>query len=234
MNKFVESEYDQFKKKTVVELKDAIALDVKSTGHSMFVTDVTASFRKVAIEGEFEDFLMDAQLISESGFGLSNGQMQMIVDGKHFNFDGHENFSQPHLDTFHIESAFYKLTLEELKTICDASSINVRLTNGDDFIDLPKTDKLQWAARVLYNAVIDNTAYVSQILEVNNQEEHKQYVEKHKSGLIWTIVLSVIAIVIGIICPAWWLVVIGIAAIGIHVSVFCGKKNQILNSETLE
>jgi len=231
MNKFVKTEYDKFKQKTVVELKEEIELDTKNS--TMYMLSPKIGFRQIKLENEPDTLVMDIVATSKNGLNLANGQLQLIADDRHLSFEPHESFSDPYLDSFHIESDWYKLDQGDLKIICDANSLEVRVTNGDEHADLSLIDKLQWGARVMYNALYDNTAYVNEILTPGNMKEQKEYIEKHKSGLIWTWVLGVIAIIIGVCC-AWWLVVLGAGAIGIYQYCFSKKKNDIINSTALE
>jgi len=228
MNKFVESEYDQFKQKEVVRLKEDIELKISNL--HMDIVEANVDFRKVILEGH-SIFVMDIEVICTEAVNLSKGQLQMIIDGNHVNIPANENYSNPYLHSYRKESCWYELSDNLLKVICDASSIEMRITNGDDYAEL-STHEMQWGARILYNAVVDNTMYVKEILAIGNKKEQQEYIEKHKKSLIWTWVLGVIAIVIGFIC-AWWLVVLGVASICVYQYCFSQKKNEIINSKKL-
>ena len=231
MNKFVKSDYDRFKQKKVVELKDEIQLNTSNT--TMMLLEPKVGFRQISIEDQPSVLVIDFTATSRNGLNLSNGELLMILDGKHLSFKPNESFSDPYLDSFHIESNWYEISKDDLKAICDATSFEVRVTNGNDYADLSSLEKMQWGARVMYNALFDKTAYANAILKPGNLRDQQAFVEKHKSRLTWTWVLGILAIIIGYFW-AWWLIVIGIGAIGIYQYCYTKKKNDIINSTELE
>lgn len=231
MNKFVKSDYDRFKQKKVVALKEEIELGTSNT--TMMILTPKVGFRQITIEDKPSVLVIDITASSRNGLNLSKGELLMIVDGKHLSFEPHESFSEPYLESFHIESNWYEISEANLKIICDATSLEVRVTNGDEYADLSSVEKMQWGARVIYNALFDKTAYVNEILAPGNLRDQQAFVEKHKSRLTWTWVLGILAIIIGYFW-AWWLIVIGIGAIGIYQYCYTKKKNDIINSTELE
>lgn len=232
MNKFVKSEYDQFNKKKVISLKDEIKLD--ATAPKMMLLSSEIGFRQVTIKDNPSILVMDFIATSLNGLNISNGELQMIVDGEHYSFAPNQSFSDPYLSNYHIESDWYEINEAYLKSICDAKTLAVRVTNGNEYADLSSLEKMQWGARVMYNALFDKTAYVNEILAVSNLKEQQEYVEKYKSKLIWTWVIGIVMILIGWWSVDWWLIVIGIIAIGIFQFWYSKKKNDILNSTALE
>lgn len=232
MNKFVKSEYDQFNQKKVICLKDEIKLD--ATAPKMMLLSSEIGFRQVTIKDNPSILVMDFVATSLNGLNISNGELQMIVDGEHYSFAPNQSFSDPYLSNYHIESDWYEINEAYLKSICDAKTLAVRVTNGNEYADLSSLEKMQWGARVMYNALFDKTAYVNEILAVSNLKEQQEYVEKYKSKLIWTWVIGIVMILIGWWSMDWWLIVIGIIAIGIFQFWYSKKKNDILNSTALE
>ena len=231
MNKFVKSEYDQFKQKKVIKLKEEIKLDSQAT--SMMLLSPKIGFRQVTVANNPSTLVMDFTATSISGLHLSNGELQMIVDGKHYSFEPHESYSEPYLEKYHIESDWYEINEAYLKSICDAKTIALRVTNGDEYADITSMEKMQWGARAMYNALFDKTAYVNEILKVANLKEQKEYIKKYRKRLIWAWVLGIIFIIIGWWIYDEWFIVVGVV-VGIFQFCYSKKKRDILNSTDLE
>ncbi len=229
MNKFVKSEYDQLKQKRVIRLKDEIKLDVQEK--TMFLSSPEIGFRQITIKDMdiLSGLVIDLTAISCNGLNISNGELQMVIDGEHYSLEPHESYSEDYLNDLHIESDWYEINEAYLKSICDAKTLSVRVTNGEEYADLSSIG-MQRGARVMYNALFDKTAYVNEILAISSQE----YEQKHKSGLIRTWVLGIGVIIVGWWLEIWWLIVIGIIAIGIYQFCYSKKKRDILNSTIFE
>ena len=240
MNKFVKSEYDQLKQRRDIRLKDEIILVVKKGTMDLIYSKI--DFRQVTIKDKDNLLVIDLTANSRNGVNISNGELQMVVDGEHYSLEPHESYSTDYLGDWHIESDFYVIDEAYLKSICDAKTLSVRVTNGEEYADFSSSiemQRMQRGARVMYNALFDKTAYANEILAIPAQEyeqKHKsqEYEQKHKSGLIWTRVLGIGAIIVGWCLEVWWLIVIGIIAIGIYQFCYSKKKRDILNSTNLE
>lgn len=168
VNKYFSVDYDKFKQKLTVDIKDAV--EFKQIEGTMLILEPKIGFRFVYTNEESSILLIDFEAVSKRGLNLKNGELLLLIDEtKRLSLAPHENYSESHLQEFHIESDWYAITEDELKLLCDARNIEMRITNGDEYHDLT-TDGLQLAARRFYNAVIDDTTYID---DLQTQEERE-------------------------------------------------------------
>lgn len=177
--------------------------------------------------------MLDITIVSTRGLRLEGGELQLIINGsQHLSFPLTQSFSDPYLTELHIESYFCKLKESELNLLCDASTIELRLSKGREYIEI-STAELQLAARIIYNAIIDKTAYVKEILQMANNQEAEKFAKDKKDALIWMWIIGVILFVIGIF-TVWWCWFADILMAGGYTSYYISKKNSILNNADIE
>ncbi len=174
VNKFFSVDYDQFKQKLTVNIKEEIELERIDGKGTMIIANPKIGFRYVYVNEKIPSFLVDFEAVSKTGLNLKNGELLFLLDQtKRLSLQPHENYSEPHLQEFHIESDWYEITEDELKSLCESRVIEMRITNGDEYHDLT-TEGLQVAARRFYNAVVDNTAYTDDLYTQAEREAIKQ------------------------------------------------------------
>ena len=61
------------------------------------------------------------------------------------------------------------LTEDELKSLCEAQSVEMRITNGNKHADISTKD-VQLLSRRFYNAIIDETAYTDSLLTAEERD----------------------------------------------------------------
>ena len=127
-------------------------------------------FRYVDVAENSPTLIIDLAAISKIELNLKEGELTLLLnDNERLTLNPHENYSEPYLESYHIESNWYALTEEELKTLCDANSIEMRVTNGHEYADIA-TEDVQLLARRFYNAVIDDMAYTDDLLTQDERE----------------------------------------------------------------
>ena len=161
MNNFVNVEYDSFEKKTEVRLKDFILPSI--IDNTLDLQNITVVFIAVKT-GE-----------NEPSVGLFIGHQEKDIPNSAIliKYDDSDILSY---DTFlnqEIVSAC-NLTLAELRKICDAHKVEIRIKTDDGHTDFTSED-IQFGAQVLYNAMVDENAYVEEI-----QRREKEIAEKQQ------------------------------------------------------
>lgn len=168
INKYFEVDYDKFKQKYTVNQKEELELEVSDDSQPL--QNVFFKFRYVYIKEELIRLLIDLKIFSLEEFHLKNGEIIILIDdSKRLRLPANENYSNLYAETVHVESAFYKISEEELKALCEANMLAIRITNGEEHVDIT-TNEIQITARRFYNAVIDETAYTD---DLQTQEERK-------------------------------------------------------------
>lgn len=168
VNNFFSVEYDKFKQKLTVEQNKEIELE--TLDGTLIVLKPKISFRYVRVGDTMPILLMDLDAISKTDLNLKNGECLLILDDKkRLTLHPEENYSKPYLEKYTIESERYEIDEDSLLAICNASVIEMRITNGEGYADISTLD-LQLAARRFYNAVIDDTAYSDDLLTHEERE----------------------------------------------------------------
>ena len=184
VNKFFSVDYDQFKQRLTVQIKETVEL--KKIKGTLELFELNIGFRFVYIKEKKSVLLIDIEAISKAGLNLKNGELLFLLDQtKRLSLQPHESYSEPYLREYHIESDWFEITEEGLKAICEASVIEMRVTNGDEYHDL-ETEELQVVARRFYNAIIDDTAYTDDLLTQEERDaaecerQHQEYLAEQE------------------------------------------------------
>ena len=168
VNKFFKSEYDKFKQKLEVTYNGELELETLNA--TMRLIKSKFDFRYVDVAENSPTLIIDLAAISKIELNLKEGELTLLLnDNERLTLNPHENYSEPYFESYHIESNWYALTEEELKTLCDANSIEMRVTNGHEYADI-STEDVQLLARRFYNAVIDDMAYTDDLLTQDERE----------------------------------------------------------------
>lgn len=203
MNKFLKQEYDKFKDKTTIKLVNPIA--ARPSKHATIYCsedDTTVDFRHISTP-EFKSLVIDLKTITSRDTNLCAGKLWLIIDdNQRYTLEANENYTDSFGESLQDVSCFYEVSTELLKSICDAKSIEIRLTAQSDaeYADF-SIPKFQWAACVMYNEIVDNTAYNDVIQQGSsiNPFEKSENAEPDIEGLkkksvisLWLISASII------------------------------------------
>lgn len=166
VNKFFKAEYDKFTQKLEVTYNGELELETLNA--TMLLIKSNFDFRYVHIGKDNPILIIDIEAISQTNLNLKEGELMLLLnESERLILNPHENYSEPHLESFYRESCWYALTEDELKSLCEAQSVEMRITNGNKHADLSTKD-VQLLSRRFYNAIIDETAYTDDLL---TQEE---------------------------------------------------------------
>lgn len=184
VNKFFLTDYDKFNQKLTVEIREP--LEVKSIDGNLAIIQTNIAFRYVYVDEKFSALVIDIKIVSKAGLSTEKGELLLLLDETtRLNLRANKSYSEPYLQEYYVESNFYRITEDELKSLCDARVIEMRITNGDDYHDLT-TEGLQVAARRFYNAVVDNTAYTDDLYTQEEREaaererQHQEYLAEQE------------------------------------------------------
>lgn len=168
VNRFFSVDYDKFNQKLTVQIKEQLKLE--QINGNLSVLEPKIGFRYVDSSKIPPFWLIDIIATSKNGLNLNKGELLLLLDETNrLSLQPHESFSESYLENYHIESDWYEITKEELKALCEARIIEMRITNGYGYADI-STYGMQVTARRFYNAVIDSTAYTDDLLTQEERE----------------------------------------------------------------
>lgn len=206
MNKYLKQEHDKFKDKTIIQLTDLIPAKCLEESSIWASDDSKVNLRHISMP-ELKALVLDFETTISGQDDLGAGKLLMIIDdNQRYTLEAHESYATTY-ESIKEVSCWYDIPMELLKSICDAKSIDIRFTAQNDtkYVDVI-IPKLQWAAKVMYNEIVDNTAYLEEIQENEeiitdkNKEEDKEVREDKEVSFISTkllwIFLSIFLIII--------------------------------------
>lgn len=164
MNNLVEFEYDSFEKINKVTLKKNVRPKVRILKKTLRVSKLDATFQGFQENGGQ----------SEIGIYLaynSNVEFPSLL----IKFDDSEVLTLQLVTTWHYNrndnpyasydiACVYGFSQDILKKMCDANNVEFRAKNEDDYLDFT-LDDIGLAACAMFNALIDENAYVEEIKE---------------------------------------------------------------------
>ncbi len=166
MNKFLKQDYDKFKDKTTTTLVNPISVKRSEEHATMWISEKSDfNLRHISMP-DLNTLVMDINTTISRTDDLGAGNLLMIIDDcQRYTLKAHESYSSPYESITKV-SCWYEISIDLLKAICDAQTIDLRITAQDDskYADLYiEGNHLQWAARVMYNGLIDSNAYLENI-----------------------------------------------------------------------
>ena len=166
MNKFLKQDYDKFKDKTTTTLVNPISVKRSEEHSTMWISEKSDfNLRHISMP-DLNTLVMDIHTNISRTDDLGAGNLLMIIDdSQRYTLKAHESYSSPYESIKKI-SCWYEISTDLLKAICDAQTIDLRITAQDDnkYADLYiEGNHFQWAAWVMYNGLIDSNAYVENI-----------------------------------------------------------------------
>ena len=153
-NNFVEIINDKFKNKTTTKMRTKICLkDSGLIDKDSFVIGL----RHVSMPN-MDDSVVDIEYSGEDWFFLRRGELIININNvENIVLKPHES----HSDCGHgicSESDYYDIDQATLKRICEANTIDVKITGRDHF-EVFHVNKFIIYAQQFYNAVYDSNAY---------------------------------------------------------------------------
>lgn len=163
MNNLVEFEYDSFEKINKVTLKKNVRPKVRILKKTLRVSKLDATFLGFQENG------------GQSEIGIYLAFDSYVCPSLLIKFDDSEVLTLPGLDSWHYNrndnpyasydiACVYGISQDILKKMCDANNVEFRAKFGDEDLDFT-LDDIGLAACAIFNALIDENAYVEEIKE---------------------------------------------------------------------
>lgn len=153
-NRFLKVDYDKFASKTVTTMKEEY--DVRAN-----VIGLKAMLRHVSMP-DVDTLVLDLNYDGEDWFFLSHGNLTInINDVENIVLEPHESYTDTYTgyDTCRcVESDWYELNQDLLKKICDAKSIDFKIS-GSTTYDIAQGNRFIKYAQKFYNGFYDEEAY---------------------------------------------------------------------------
>lgn len=173
MNNLVELEYDSFEKISIVTLKKNVRPKVRILKKTLRLSILVATFQGFQENGGQSE--IDIYLAYNS-----NVEFPSLL----IKFDDSEVLTLQLLRTWHYNrndnpyasydiACVYGFSQDILKKMCDANNVEFRAKNEDDYLDFT-LDDIGLAACAMFNALIDENAYVEEIKEREAAEAAKR------------------------------------------------------------
>ncbi len=195
MNCLVKEDYDRFKQTRTIIGKKLIEAEIIDS--SIFFHGLSFTFGHESTPDHSSNVLGIA-VGRKEGLG-SKCELQLIIDNSKRFFIPLSLTTSNNCGELISDVYVCKLTDSNLKTICEASTIEMRISNGNDYLEA-STNELKLTARILYNTVVDETAYKQEIeayaQKLENEEKaraqelenekraHEQELESEKRNTI--------------------------------------------------
>jgi hypothetical protein len=159
-NRFLDVKYDKFASKTVTSMKDVY--EVKA--HAL---KFTAMLRHVSMP-DLDTLVLDLNYDGYDWFFLRNGNLTInINDVENIVLEPHESYADTYTgyETCHcVESDFYELNQELLKKICDAKTLDFKISGATTY-DIANGQRFIKYAQKFYNGFYDEEAYKEVVAE---------------------------------------------------------------------
>ncbi len=159
-NRFLNVEFDKFTNKTVTSMKDEYKVNASAT-------NFTAKLRHVKTP-DLDALLLDLKYDGLDWFFLRYGNLIInINDSENITLEPHESYSDTYTgysDCHCVESDFYELDQETLKKICDAQTLDFKIS-GQAVYDIADGKRFIKYAQQFYNGFYDEEAYKDAVAE---------------------------------------------------------------------
>ena len=159
-NRFIKVDYDKFTNKTVTSMKDEY--DVKAN-----VLNFKAMLRHVSLP-DFDSLLLDINYDGLDWFFLRNGNLIINIDDtENIVLEPHESYADTYTgysDCHCVESDFYELNQEILKKLCDAKTLDFKISGATTY-DIANGNRFIKYAQKFYNGFYDEEAYKEVVAE---------------------------------------------------------------------
>lgn len=210
-NKFLKTNFDKFKNITTTETSyPYIVEDREKSSTTIGIYHVSAPSGSLLM-------LKVIHVKPYSWFHLNHGKMifninnveNIILEPKQVGAECLYNYKSmiasyvQHIDAcdddgeqrrYYIEEDNYIITQEELKKICDATSVDIQISGEAQRIEVNANNFIAYC-RLFYNAFYDNEAYVDTV-EKENKRIAKAKSKKKAIGCMWSMVIAFICVLI--------------------------------------
>ena len=162
MNNLVTREHDKFSQKTTTT---SISLQVDQE-----ITSFIIQLRHVSAP-KIDSMVIDIQYLATDWMFIRNGKLILNINGtKNLTLDPHEQGTDA---TGHgvMESAFYNITPEQLLMLCNAKSIEYKLSGSNTYVTGAFNDNMQLICKAMYNAIYDHSKFKKEIAVAEEQQE---------------------------------------------------------------
>lgn len=187
-NKFLKVDYDKFASKTVTTMKDEYNVSAN-------VIRLKAMLRHVSMP-DLDILVLDLNYVGDDWFFLSNGNLTInINDVENIVLEPHESYT----DTYSIydscrcvEYDWYELNQDLLKKICDAKSIDFKISGAKTY-DIANGNSFIKYAQKFYNGFYDEEAYKEVLEEPKKTTSSSKKSSASNSGIgcMATLILAI-------------------------------------------
>lgn len=159
-NRFLNVDYDKFANKTVTSMKDKYYVRAKAIR-------LNAMLRHVSMP-DLDALVLDLDYDGLEWFFLRDGNLTInINDVENIVLEPHESYTNTYTgysDCHCVESVFYQLDQELLKKICDAKTIDFKISGATTY-DIANGNSFIEYAQKFYNGFYDEEAYKDAVAE---------------------------------------------------------------------
>lgn len=174
--RFIYKSFDKFKNRTDTNWKDPLGSKVFGGKWSTWMWEMDAGYGEDSYSSQLslelrhvktpdlDSMVIDYTYYSKDWIFLRNGEMIINIDGvDNVNLAPHE--SDTKVGEFGgsgiTENGFYSITKEQLKQICDAKEISVRVSGDSSFIELKDKGllKFNFMCRSFYADLYEDSSY---------------------------------------------------------------------------
>ena len=189
-NKYISVDYDKFENKRETSLDYACGLYEEKYSHDDYLR---LKIRHISLPGA-DDLLLDLNYSGDDWFFLRNGSLIInINDIENIELDPHESYAETYDTEYRIkckESDYYIINQDILKKICDAKSVEIRVT-GKSVWELNANGLIRYA-QIFYNGFYDENAYLDSLKE--REEMEKLIASDSNSSCLVTLLMAITTI----------------------------------------
>lgn len=204
-NKFIKVDYDKFENKRKTTMNYPYILWWKDGGpwedgnngmlRPLIMDDkldnIHASIRHISLP-EIDSLLIDIESFLEDWFFLRDGLFVInINDVENITLEPHESYSKVVDDYIGnskcAESCFYEINQELLQKICEAKSVDFKISGKTDSFVVKANEFITYARR-FYNGLFDENAYLDALKE--SEKERTNNVENSNSSCLVTLLMA--------------------------------------------
>ena len=172
--RFINKNFDKFKNRTDTNWKDPLAGKVFGAkwdtwfwkisvgyGEDRYSSYISLKLRHVKTP-DLDSIVIDYTYYSKEWMFLRNGGMIINIDGlDNINLASHESDTDVRDGGRIQENGFYNITKEQLKQICDAKEISVRISGGSSYFELKDKGllKFHFMCRSFYADLYEDSNY---------------------------------------------------------------------------
>lgn len=172
--RFIYKKFDKFKNRTDTNWKDPLLGKVFGGKWSMWIWEMNSGYGEDRYSSslslklrhvktpDLDSMVIDYTYYSKDWMFLRNGNMIINIDGvDNVNLAPHESDTDVRDGGRITENGFYNITKEQLKQICDAKEISVRISGGSSYFELEDKGllKFHFMSRSFYADLYEDSSY---------------------------------------------------------------------------